>query len=302
MSTVIDREVLLQSTIQFTITATNVPVGEPAIDYAQTDALQAFPFNSLISTISATINNTTVSLNQQDIFAQLLKMNNDESLNRYNSMTPVYPDSFYLYYADAVNSNANVLGGMDDAFLNQNILPRGCFPVLFDVTHNITGGGQDDSLISTNVADTFSIVTTVVVTEPLFLSPFANSENDKAGFLGLNNLVLNINIDNSCRRLWSSSTGWITNIQLNSFTNSRLLMNFLSLQPEQYSKISAKNVLPYLDMPRFLWHDIVEVVRNCRNFLRTKCADTDTINKTIKASTDRLSILLFWLLFLWTKI
>jgi hypothetical protein len=124
---------------------------------------------------------------------------------------------------------------------------------LFDVTHNITGGGQDDSLISTNVADTFSIVTTVVVTEPLFLSPFANSENDKAGFLGLNNLVLNINIDNSCRRLWSSSTGWITNIQLNSFTNSRLLMNFLSLQPEQYSKISAKNVLPYLDMPRFLW-------------------------------------------------
>ena len=50
-------------------------------------------------------------------------------------MTPVYPDSFYLYYADAVNSNANVLGGMDDAFLNQNILPRGCFPILFDVTH-----------------------------------------------------------------------------------------------------------------------------------------------------------------------
>jgi hypothetical protein len=77
MSTVIDREVLLQTKIQFTITATNVPAGDPAIDYAQTDALQAFPFNSLISTISATINNTTVSLNQQDIFAQLLKMNND---------------------------------------------------------------------------------------------------------------------------------------------------------------------------------------------------------------------------------
>ena len=108
MSTVIDREVLLQTKIQFTITATNVPAGDPAIiDYAQTDALQAFPFNSLISTISATINNTTVSLNQQDIFAQLLKMNNDENLNRYNSMTPVYPDSFYMYYEDAVNTNAN---------------------------------------------------------------------------------------------------------------------------------------------------------------------------------------------------
>ena len=119
--------------------------------------------------------------------------------------------------------------------LNQNILPRGCFPVQFAVTHNITGGGQDNSLISTDPADTFSIVVTVTVTEPLFLSPFANSETDKAGFLGINNLVLNINIDNSCKRLWSSATGHITNIQLNSFTNSKLLMNFFSLQPEQYS-------------------------------------------------------------------
>jgi hypothetical protein len=30
-------------------------------------------------------------------------------------------------------------------------------------------------------------------------------------------------------------------------------MNFLSLQPEQYAKISAKNVLPYLDIPRYIW-------------------------------------------------
>ena len=110
----------------------------------------------------------------------MLKMNNDENLNRYNSMTPVYPDSFYMYYIDAVNTtNANVLSGMDDTMLNQNILPRGCFPVQFAVTHNITGGGQDDSLISTDLADTFSIVVTVTVTEPLFLSPFANSESDK---------------------------------------------------------------------------------------------------------------------------
>ena len=87
----------------------------------------------------------------------------------------------------------------------------------------------------------------------MFLSPFANSENDKAGFLGINNMVLNINIDNSCRRLWSSATGYITNIQLTSFTNSKILMNFLSLQSEQYGKISARNILPYLDMPRFLW-------------------------------------------------
>ena len=104
-------------------------------------------------------------------------MNNDENLNRYNSMTPVYPDSFYMYYEDAVNTNANVLSGMDDTMLNQNILPRGCFPVQFAVTHNITGGGQDDSLISTDPADTFSIVVTVTVTEPLFLRRRSGSKS-----------------------------------------------------------------------------------------------------------------------------
>ena len=38
----------------------------------------------------------------------------------------------------------------------------------------------------------------------------------------------------------------------NAFTNSKLLFNFLSLQSEQYAKISSKNVVPYLDFPRYL--------------------------------------------------
>ena len=57
MSTVIDRELLIQSTINFTLTATNVPVGDLAMDYAQTDALQAFPFNSSLSDIDNQCNN-----------------------------------------------------------------------------------------------------------------------------------------------------------------------------------------------------------------------------------------------------
>ena len=59
--------------------------------------------------------------------------------------------------------------------------------------------------------------------------------------------------------------GYINNIQLGfpvapnggasqsvGFVNTRLLFNFLSLQPEQYAKISTKNVVPYLDYPRYL--------------------------------------------------
>ena len=127
------------------------------------------------------------------------------------------------------------------------------------MVHQPAAGGApvDGSLQSTNAADTFNITFQVSVVEPLFLSPFANNENDKAGFLGINNMVLTINLDTACKRLFSSSTGYIPNnaIQLTQVSNSSaLLLNFLSLQPEQYAKINAKNVLPYLDMPRYLYN------------------------------------------------
>jgi len=265
MSTAIDREVLIQTTINFTIKCTDVPDEDLAINYGYSDALQAFPFNSLISTVSATINNTTMSLNQMDILPQLLKMNDDQVLQRYNSLTPSFPDTYYKFYSDALDTTANVLAGLDNVSLNQNLLPRGVFPITFNsIVHSFTEVDDDtgdetakvdNSLISTGVNDTWTISCSVTVTEPLFLSPFANSENDKCAFLGINNMVLNFNIG-SCNRFWSSANDYIQSITLNTtqpFTNANLLLNFLSLQPEQYSKISAKNIIPYLDMPRYLW-------------------------------------------------
>jgi hypothetical protein len=263
MSTVIDREVLFQARITFTINATGVPAAALALNYGLTDALQAFPFNSLISTITATINNTTVSLNQQDVFPQLLKMYDDEQLFRYNSMTPSYPDSFFLNYADGVGTNCNILAGLSNAFLNQNLMPRGCFNITMGtVVHTTAAGVVNTSLVSTDAADTFAIPITITITEPLFLSPFANNENDKAGFLGINNMVLNINLDATCKRLWSTANDYINSITLNTIQEAKLLMNFLSLQPEQYSKISAKNVLNYLDIPRYVFSSTSALASN----------------------------------------
>jgi hypothetical protein len=86
-----------------------------------------------------------------------------------------------------------------------------------------------------------------------------------------------LNVDSSCKRLFSTAKnlvvggiglgGFISNIALGwatapnggvyasqavGFANTRLLFNFLSLQPEQYAKISTKNVVPFLDYPRYL--------------------------------------------------
>jgi hypothetical protein len=76
-----------------------------------------------------------------------------------------------------------------------------------------------------------------------------------------------LNIDSTCARLFSTANtniangtieSYITSINLGSvaqpigFQNTRLLFNFLSLQPESYAKISSKNVVGFLDYPRFL--------------------------------------------------
>jgi len=37
-----------------------------------------------------------------------------------------------------------------------------------------------------------------------------------------------------------------------AFTSTKMLFNFLSLQPEQYKKVASKNCVPYMDFPRYL--------------------------------------------------
>jgi hypothetical protein len=192
-------------------------------------------------------------------------------LCRYNSLTPSYVDNQWGLYYDGVLANSNPLAAYANTGYDEDFEPRGAFPVGIVITHNITGGGTDNSVISTNLNDTWSIAITVEVTEPfLALSPFINCKpNEEAGLVGINNMSLVLNVDSTCKRLFSTAnsvvngggTGlqsYITGITLgttavpNAFSNTRLFFNFLSLQPEQYAKISTKNVVPFLDYPRYL--------------------------------------------------
>jgi hypothetical protein len=257
---VVSREVLLNTDIHFTINITNVPPGSTAFNYGVTDAFQAFPLNSLFTTCSSQINNTNVSCNLQDVLPSILRLNNNRELYRYNGMCPVLPDQSYKRFADGINTTNNPLGDYQDQSYDGDLLPRGAYPIQnLTLVHNITAGGQDASPVSTNVADTFVITGFVNVTEPLLgLSPFiyGEPEYNKQGLVGINAMSFVFNIDSSCKRFWSTANGWTYNVSLgtqaqqNPFTNCRMLMNFLSTQPTDL--ISAKNVVPYMDLPRYL--------------------------------------------------
>jgi len=258
---VVSREVLIQTDIAFTITISGVTIGDTAFNYGDTDAFQAFPLNSLFTTASSQINNTNVSVNLQDVLPSILRLNNNRELYRYNGMCPVLPDQAYKQFSAGVGGSNNPLGDWSDQSYDGDLYPRGAYPVQnLVLLHNITAGGTDASPVSTNVLDSFVITGVITVTEPLLgLSPFVygDAAYNKQGLVGINAMSFVFNIDSSCKRFFSTastatnySVSLGTSVQANPFTNTRLLLNFLSTQPTDL--ISARNIVPYMDLPRYL--------------------------------------------------
>jgi len=272
-SIVIDREILIQADMTLKLSYTGVPAGDKVMQYGKDCSMAAFPINSLFLTTQCTINNANVSENTQDVMAMLLNMYDKRELQRYNSMTPSFVDDCYGDLADAVNSTNNPMGSILSSSLDSSFMGRGAFPVEITVVHYENGvGTPDDSLVSVSEDDTWDIYIKGTYTEPfLALSPWLNSlpTAGKAGFMGINNMSFILNLDSECKRVFSTgnsevvgqypSPKYLTGISLTKADNStgldnvKLLMNFLSLSPEQMGRLSGtKNVVPYLTYPRFL--------------------------------------------------
>ena len=103
LETVISREVLWKSTITLKITGSNKPTDQFLVNYGVTDALAPFPLHHLVNTMTATINNNTVSMNVQETLPILLRLLDPQELAKYNGMTPTTLD-FLGNYTDAVNA------------------------------------------------------------------------------------------------------------------------------------------------------------------------------------------------------
>ena len=73
LETIISRELLWQSTVTLKITTTSKAAADFAVNYGVTDALAPFPLHSLVTTMTAT-NNDTISQNVMDTLAILLRM------------------------------------------------------------------------------------------------------------------------------------------------------------------------------------------------------------------------------------
>ena len=245
---VIDRRVLMQGTVYFTVicqldaiaagTSTNL------FNLGSTEALSAFPLNSLFLTSSASINNANVSVNLQDVKDQILRLNTDEQLMQYNNMSPNLTDHAYCLFpntatyptiAAPINSTNNPLLSYNNASYNSRYVPRGSWTINTEsctltyptaagtnTINPLSFGGENIGFNTINTTQatagavtapvngiqTLTIAFSTTLTEPLLgLSPFTfvESEFNSQGLVGIQNMSLTFNLDSNCNKFLNTS-------------------------------------------------------------------------------------------------
>ena len=287
LETIISREVLWQSTVTLKITTTGKAAEDFAVNYGVTDALAPFPLHSLVTTMTATINNNTISQNMMDTLPILLRMVDSEEFAKYDCMTPTALD-YLAEYKDGVhrmdfqldqNSQGQPCAYMRDAadsqppavntFTGTKSTAFVSYPnnsLAFDMNrpaatayyHKPRGAWKLEALYavdaSTNAQRVPRVTDTVVyarfkVTEPLLLSPFVfGSGYGKQGFYGIQTMNFNMNINSNAGRAWRSAVFEGTKtVEVEKFADSQLLFQFLT--PHASDMLDPRNVVPFYEFP-----------------------------------------------------
>lgn len=268
----VDRALEWSSTVFQTFavaTAAPVPVGNPIVQAGVDFALCAFPLNSLCSTLTATINDTTSVINTQDVLTQVLRLT-DYKKNRLQRTCPTYLDR-YQSYNDAFGAINNPLGGYQSA-TDYAETPNGAFYNLIftDPTGNPLGtaapafGGANYNAVngvpvSSGAAGPYQIYLRWRSTEKLVLSPFVFSDVHEwdTGLFGINNIQLIMNLRDSSRviRTTTRNGRTISGITYNTgvpnvFVDS--VVNVMFLTPSLDVPLPPKSVVPYAEFPRYI--------------------------------------------------
>ena len=287
LETIISREVLWQSTVTLKITTTGKAAADFAVNYGVTDALAPFPLHSLVTTMTATINNNTISQNMMDTLPILLRMVDSEEFAKYDCMTPTaldylaeYKDGVHrmdfqldqnnagqpcAYMRDAADSQPpagnTFTGTKSTAFVsypNNSLAFDMNRPAATAYYHKPRGAWKLEALYavdaSTNAQRVPRVTDTVVyarfkVTEPLLLSPFVfGSGYGKQGFYGIQTMNFNMNINSNAGRAWRSAVFEGTKtVEVEKFADSQLLFQFLT--PHASDMLDPRNVVPFYEFP-----------------------------------------------------
>jgi hypothetical protein len=255
-TTVLDRRVIWESTLDFDVTFEAAAANQRAVDYGLKQAFCPWPLHTLCNTQQATINNNSVTMNTYDVLPALSRMHDMRELQRYNGMTPLVPDNV-LDSSAFFNANANTLASYNNVVMDPDYRPRGSVvaSITFALNSNIS---PTTGLTVATGATVYHVRATI--REPLLLSPFlyAHPFYNGQGFYGLQNLnlVFNLNQGIGCG-LWRCMPDSVLynpvglpKVSGLKTTGNKLIFNFLTPKPSDL--LAARNVVPYWEMPRYL--------------------------------------------------
>lgn len=133
----VDRAIDWSSTcaLQLTITLAGAAPTTltPLLDIATDVALASFPLHTLVQTLSASINDTTVTMNTGDVLREVLRLT-DNPKNRSLRTCPTALDT-YANYNNASNAVNNPLGGFNVAGDTSQV-PNGAYPNFYFTAPN----------------------------------------------------------------------------------------------------------------------------------------------------------------------
>ncbi len=268
------------------------PVGEPLLQLGVDGSLAAFPLNSLCATMTATINDTTVTINSQDVLTEVLRLT-DYKANRLQRTCPTMLDK-YQQNADALNATNDPISGYTNMSHDYHEQPNGSWAnlaftnaagsVLSGNGSYVDANGKSIDYVngvpvSTNsggaVNGLYLAYLRFRTTEKLVLSPFvfADSHGSDTGLFGINNIQLVCNLRDPTRamRLRNSTVGsaqklfysggatqtdWLPPVAYNSSrANGPFENSFLNVQfltPSLDIPLPPKSVVPYMEFPRYI--------------------------------------------------
>lgn len=220
--TIIDRRIY--ATFEYTLTFSGPAGVGNLLQLGTFDGPRSFPIAQTINTLDCKLNGTSFNTNLNQYFNALIRYNNftcDQDLDL--SVTPSMLDQ-YQEYADwqVYGSGRNPLGLYGE---NANQMSRGAFPQLTVLSNTPT-----------------SAVVKLIVTEPLFLSPFYYTGGE--GLAGIRTCVLTFSFGD-LRRVWSHSVAGnnITSLAVN-IDSAKLDFRYITpkiLEPVHRNLVYAYN-------------------------------------------------------------
>lgn len=235
---VLDRVVLIHAPVTLTFTG---PGGNTDnILQPGRDALRSHPLSSVISTLTVSLNGTSVSIESQQVVHILERFKQYLEYNRsYGSIFPQMPDN-YQVYGDSFGSSNNPLGTYSD---NSAQHPRGAYPMIV-------------------VANTPTLaIVHFELYEYVILPPFLYGGDDMGhireagGLTYLDTFNLTCTLNNNLARLWSHalsglspSTSVISTLSV-TFQQPELLLWWLT--PRLLQSIPKEIVYPYFQISRY---------------------------------------------------